>query len=423
MSAVPNAAVRFALYLYAFSLPIEIPERTIPLEVHSATAALLLLVALFQPRVTFKAPPAAFWFYSAYVVVFVSLGTVTDHLGDWLRDSVLFVQLLLVFWVTANLMRYVEVARVALWSVAAACCLLAVTQFLGLTATVAEVGDVAARVTALGQNPNTFAHNLSIGLLAIVGLTFGSNAYPKLRLPGLALCGLLGLTIMPTGARGALLALMMGVAFIVTGPGSMQTRARNAVVAALVLVGLAAAAYRADGMRNRLLVAADSSDLALREQLFPAAWEMFLEKPILGWGPWNNRYELQTHVPRIELPYRETHNVALEVLTETGLVGGAPFLIAMIMSLYAAWVARKGPHGAMPVAMTLLVVSSRMATAGVGTKMHWFVLAFAIAAARPIATHGAFDRLAAARSSRVRLSRRNDDGGIAPAGTMEPVRP
>lgn len=376
----PTWVVTAAFYLYVLSLPFESPERGIPIEIHTLTGAMLLAVGLFQPRVCFRAAPAAFWWYATYFAVYVVLGLTTDHVDEWLRDSAIFLQVLLLFWISTSLMRNVHVAKMALFAFASSCCVLAVLQRLGITATVAEVGNIAERVTALGQNPNTFAHNLSIGLLAVIGLTYGSNEYPKLRLFAFVPCALLGVTIMPTAARAALLTLMAGIAIMVLAHGGLMVKARNATVAVLLLAGLGYAAYRTDAMRNRLLVAADANDFALREELFPAAWAMFLEKPLAGWGPVNNRYELEKYVPRAELPYRETHNMVLELLTETGLIGAIPFLIAMLLCVRAAWRSRRGPLGVTPLAMVFTVVMARMSTAGLYTKTHWLVLALAVAA-------------------------------------------
>jgi O-antigen ligase len=133
-------------------------------------------------------------------------------------------------------------------------------------------------------------------------------------------------------------------------------------------------------MAERIDAALSSHDLALRQDLFPASWEMFLQKPVAGWGPVNHQYELETRVPRAELPYRETHTVFLELLTETGLVGAIPFVAAMVLCVVAGWRGRMGTLGALPVALAVAVIVHRMSTAGLYTKAHWLALALALAA-------------------------------------------
>ena len=38
-----------------------------------------------------------------------------------------------------------------------------------------------------------------------------------------------------------------------------------------------------------------------RENIFPAAWEMFKDKPLIGWGPIDNKYELGTRVQILKI--------------------------------------------------------------------------------------------------------------------------
>ena len=53
----------------------------------------------------------------------------------------------------------------------------------------------------------------------------------------------------------------------------------------------------------------------------PEAWNMFIQAPIMGWGPGNHIIELGSRFGRKPL---DTHNGYLWVLTETGLAGQSP---------------------------------------------------------------------------------------------------
>jgi O-antigen ligase len=374
----PSRLVTAALYFYAFSLPLETPVRSIPVEVHTASGVLLLLAALTQPRVAFARPHPAFWCFGAYLYVYLCLGVLTDHVGEWLKEAAGFFQVLLIFWVSTSLMRWPHVTTRVLASFIVSCVLLAVLQRAGITESVAEVNAVAQRMTALGQNPNTLAHNLAIAMLALAGLVYGSQRFGRWLQPAAWMAlGLLAVVIMPTAARGALLSLVVGLCLIVLNRARPSVRLRNAVVAVALLCGVGAAAYRSDAMRNRFLTATEAVDLAQREQLFPAAWQMTLESPFVGWGPINNRYELERHVPRAELPFREAHNLVLELLTQTGLVGAIPFLLGVAFCIRGAWVARLGPHGIIPATVMASSLIALMATSGLYTKMYWFAYALA----------------------------------------------
>ena len=375
----PYRLVAAALYLYAFSLPLETPVRSIPVEVHTASGAVLLLAALVQPTLCFARPHPAFWWFAIYLYFYICLGVLTDHVFEWFKEAAGFFQVLLIFWVSSSLMRWRHITTGVLTAFIVSCVILAILQRAGITASVAEVNSVAQRMTALGQNPNTLAHNLAIAMLALAGLAYGSEKFPRWLQPIIWVAlALLAVVIMPTAARGALVSLLVGLSLIVLSRAKPSVRLRNAVVAVALLCGVGLAAYRSDSMRNRFLTATDTVDLAQREQLFPAAWEMTKQKPFVGWGPINNRYELERYVPRVELPSREAHNVVLELLTQTGLLGAVPFLIGLALCVRAAWIARVGPHGVIPLTVIASVLIAQMATSGLYTKVYW--LAFALAA-------------------------------------------
>src|SRR5207302_2999399 len=125
------------------------------------------------------------------------------------------------------------------------------------------------------------------------------------------LVALIAGAVIQTGSRGGLLALATGVMmFLFRGP-TAWARLRNAGAALVVLGGLAFAAYRSDGMRNRLFAAAESGNLAGRERIYPTLLVMIRERPIIGWGPVENQYELEHRLKEPGFIKRDAHNLIL----------------------------------------------------------------------------------------------------------------
>src|SRR2546430_4868572 len=54
---------------------------------------------------------------------------------------------------------------------------------------------------------------------------------------------------------------------------------------------------------------------------------MAAERPLVGWGPVNNKYELGIRLDERIHRRRDAHNLLLEVLTATGAFGAVPFLV------------------------------------------------------------------------------------------------
>jgi O-antigen ligase len=219
---------------------------------------------------------------------------------------------------------------------------------------------------------------MGAGLVALVGLTLvrRRKSTATLVLAGAAAV-LLGLAVLETGSRGGFAALLGGVMVFALAADSWRYRLRNGAIAALAVSLLAVAALRLPVMKNRLLDTATTGNLAGREQLYPALWKMFLEKPVMGWGPIANTYELALRIGERERPKRAAHNLVLELLTAGGLVTALPFFIGVWLSVRSAWQARGGMHGVLPLALCCSLFLANMSGDWVASKLLWLVLAYA----------------------------------------------
>src|SRR5207253_1509321 len=105
--------------------------------------------------------------------------------------------------------------------------------------------------------------------------------------------GLLGASVVDTGSRGGLVALGLGlVVFAIGRARSTWVRVRNAAVTALAIGVLVYATYANSLMRARFAEALTRGALAGRERIYPALMHMAAERPLVGWGPVNNKYGL-----------------------------------------------------------------------------------------------------------------------------------
>jgi len=383
--------VRWAFYVFMFSLPFEWPDRSIPVEVTTLTGLVFLAATLIQPRVCYARRPTALWWFGAalymYWVSFVVAGAA--YPDDAVKAFVLRVQLLLIMWAAYNLMRDDRIATRALLTFGLACVALALLSVGGAVHLDQEWLKKSGRVALFGQNPNRAGLILALGALALVGLTYGRDR--KLLRPRLLVWPLLvviGIAIVNTGSRGSLLALTLGLWMFAVGGRSLLVKIRSAVVAVLVIAFLAGVAWQLPLMRKRFQQAQEGN-LAGRERIFPAAWGLFLERPLLGWGPGQNKYELARRVPEEFRTWRDTHNLVLELLTSTGVLGTIPFLTGMGLCVWGAWKARRGNHGILPSAMLVALLVSNMSGNGIALKLLWIALAYGAATASlvPSARH------------------------------------
>ncbi|MGE5801476.1 MAG: O-antigen ligase family protein [Gemmatimonadota bacterium] len=383
VGAAVHPLVSWAFYVFMFSLPFEWPDRSIPVEVTTLTGLVFLAATLIQPRVCYARWPTALWWFGAalcmYWVSFVVAGAA--YQDDALKAFALRVQLLLVMWAAYNLMRDDRIATRALLTFGLACVALSLLSVGGAVHLDEEWVKKSGRVALFGQNPNRAGLILALGALALVGLTYGRDR--KLLRPRLLVWPLLvaiGIAIVNTGSRGSLLALTLGLWMFALGGRSLLVKIRSAVVAVLVIAFLAGVAWQLPLMRKRFHQAQEGN-LAGRERIFPAAWGLFLDRPLFGWGPGQNKYELAPRVPEEFRTWRDTHNLVLELLTSTGVLGTIPFLTGMGLCVWGAWKARRGNHGMLPFAMLVALSVGNMSGNGIALKLLWIAFAYGEATA------------------------------------------
>jgi O-antigen ligase len=132
---------------------------------------------------------------------------------------------------------------------------------------------------------------------------------------------------------------------------------------------------------SRLSSAWIDGDTAGRTTIYKAAWSMFLEKPLMGYGGVNNFAMLGVHLNFADgdMFYRSTHNLLLALLTEVGLVGAVPFLAAIIYAVWKAWRYGRRSDDGMPFALMCALVTINVSLTWDHAKIFWIIVAAAAA--------------------------------------------
>src|SRR5436190_16270756 len=268
--------IRWGLYAFMFSIPFEYPDRTIPLEVHTISALLFVMVALVQTRVCFRRPCASFWWLAAYLWGYASLGLFSVHLGETAKLFLNYAIVACLFWIETNLLRRERLARGALWSFVLGCSVVATLNVLGIGTKVVESDDTTRRIV-FGQDANLLGGNMALALVALMTLTFGGRSrllQPRV-IGSTAIAFVLAKSLMLAGSRGAVLALAGGVLAFGFQTLDIRAFARTFIVTAAVAASLIYVVYRSDSMMKRYTVTVESGSMSGREQIFPEAVKMF----------------------------------------------------------------------------------------------------------------------------------------------------
>ena len=394
--------VRAAFYAFVCSIPFDLPNNPLPVELSTVTACGFLLATALQPSVCYRRIPGALWWLTAYV--FVSALAFAFAGGRYLQEArnllILLVQLVWILWVSYNLLQVERIATAVAWTYLIGCVVRAGLQLGHVAASLSEGSTGAPRVTTLGQNPDFIAGFLGLGVIVAIDFISRRGAgWGRRLLLGMAV-GPMAAAIMETGSRGALVALAAGALAYGGAHMSVAFRVRDVLTGVLLVGLLGGLALSSDTMRHRFALSAEGN-LAGRERIYPELLNMFLEKPVLGWGPIANKYELALRlqerdrwlrIARAEgvsmnqgldprWLRRDAHNVFLEAATSTGILGLLVFCVGVSLSVHAAWRARRGPRGALPFAALGLVLTFNLSEDRIVGKIEWLTMAYALASA------------------------------------------
>lgn len=383
--SLTNPVVRAAFYLFVLSIPFEMPDRSIPVEVTTMTGAIFLLATLLQPRASYRQIPGTVLWFLVYLWMFgfSTLVNRSTHIDLVLPLFLIMLHLVIILWAGSNLLRDRTVLRGVVITLAFACAVRALLPLVGIGATVREVWTGGDRVTAFGQNANWSAIVLSAGLVTMLTL--------RPRLLTWPVAALIGFAVIQTGSRGGLACLAMGLMIWAWGSGrTAAARLRGVAVGLLALGVLAFGVARSSMLRNRLMAAAEEGSLAGRERIYPAVLGMISERPIIGWGPVENQFEIGARIGEEKRDRRDSHNIVFDLLSSTGILGTVPFLIGLALCVRSAWRARRGPHGILPLALLGTVLAGCISGTWIAARVLWLALAIALAtgaraATRPVA--------------------------------------
>jgi O-antigen ligase len=107
---------------------------------------------------------------------------------------------------------------------------------------------------------------------------------------------------------------------------------------------------------------------------------MILERPIFGWHPGEFVYEISVRLGAVG-ENMDPHNLFVSMLGEVGVVGTIPFLAGLWLCFQAAWIARRGDLGLIPLAILLATLAVNMGVPALLWKPFWLAMGLTLATA------------------------------------------
>jgi putative inorganic carbon (hco3(-)) transporter len=191
---------------------------------------------------------------------------------------------------------------------------------------------------ARGPLLQAVANGVSLNLLGLLAV----HATLRKRITGAKaalLLAFLPLAIVATMTRAVWLSFAVSMGALIFLSRSRGLRRAGIAIAIVGLLSLIAILTFGDQQRALSDRLHESGPLDFREAVYEGGWQMFLEKPLTGWGINQMPTELAKHVSGYSEKELYPHNTYLELLVEHGILGFALYLWLM----WELWRLRKVP--------------------------------------------------------------------------------
>jgi putative inorganic carbon (hco3(-)) transporter len=189
---------------------------------------------------------------------------------------------------------------------------------------------------ARGPLLQAVANGVSLNMLGVLAV----HAALRGRIRGFRaalLLAALPLAILATMTRAVWLSFVTSMGILIFR--SRSRGLRNACIAIAIVGVLGSLAIlsfddQRHAFRDRF---GESGPLDFRQAVYGGCWQMFLEKPLTGWGVNQMPAELARHVSGYQEKELYPHNTYLELLIEHGIIGLALYLWLMWEILRLSW--------------------------------------------------------------------------------------
>jgi O-antigen ligase len=376
--------VRWTFSLFVFAIPFEtIDLGAIPL--WRLAGFLFFSTCLFYPKVCFRRPLPALWWFAGYASVLGLSGlSLPEQFGDlsivpFIARFKIIIQLLVFCWIGSTLLQEEKFARHTLLAFSIATLLAATGMLLALPGFVA-VGK-EGRLTIQGHNADGAALLMALGAHALIGFGIGIEQTRRniwMRVTFLAM-SLFPITAMVyTGARGGVISFLAGVALYILPYCGSKRKMAAILGASILVVGVVYNVVNNQNVLSRFERSYNTGETAGRDRIYVASIEMISEKPLLGWGYGILLYELGPRGYGTKMV--DPHNLFLYLLLEVGLLGTIPFLMGLGLCIRAAWTARVSSLGPFPLAWLVTMLVESMIGTTLASNLLWLVLIVSLAA-------------------------------------------
>lgn len=173
---------------------------------------------------------------------------------------------------------------------------------------------------ARGPFLQAVANGVTLNILGLLALSFERRRLPRLLSAVLFVC--VPLALLATRTRAVWFAAAVCVVLIAVFPPCRTVRRAALAFCFIGVIGFASFFLYRGASNSFIDRLQDRSPVDFRMDMYQAGWQMFMEKPLTGWGSEGSiQPEIERRISNFRPEYYLFHNTYLELAVERGVIG------------------------------------------------------------------------------------------------------
>lgn len=370
---------KYLLYLYFFSIHFELWDPFnigIDFLITKVTVMLYLTATLLNYKSFYSIKEIKKYIYPIFgfffLLTIMNIKNRTLGYGTFF-DIPLFLNLLILLTAINHEKREPQILLKSLFVFSSGTILLTIMYFLNIGTSYALEG----RISILGANANELGIRLSISMLILFSIIYENKfKFGKSRYLFYVFVPLMFMFLVKTGSRVAFISLFLGIITLILLYKSHINIKKIFSVLSLIIILFAIWEFylKNSFLAERLSSSINKGDLSQRDVLWIAAISFIPQNFIFGQGETGYAHS----ITMLFGSYASPHNVIIEILCYTGIVGLIFFTIFLKRTLSCGIRSYKEDKEVLPIILFIPILGMIFSGQIFGDKIAWIILAYMI---------------------------------------------
>ena len=372
-----NKIQRISLYIFLFSINYDMWDLSGGAVFSITKLTGIIYVLSIAPQLKWYLNPVNITQYLRPLIILFGLLTILILINQNYYNKTIIdfslLQNIILFWIILNHIRkQPDIMTKGLLSYGFGGITLAIIYYLGIGISIKQ-----GRVSIFGENENAIGLTMCIGLIIMIYYVVNKNILlKKYKILISFLIITMFILMLKTGSRVAILSFFLAIISMITllRSKNFKNKIFLFIITSVIFYMLWQYIIVDTMLMNRIILTYENGNIAGREIIWMKVFSIMKNNPIFGVG--QTGYELYSEY--LFGRARSPHNVFLEIMCYTGVVGLLFFLVFIYRSIKSAILYYKSTYDSLALLLCIPMLGILLSGQMLNRKICWVIFAYII---------------------------------------------